>query len=42
MLHGMINEQGHLVGVRGDISEKRNIFHMFSYKSLAFGVKIRN
>ena len=37
MLHGTINEQGNYLGVREDISEKMNIFHMFSYKSPASG-----
>ena len=38
MLHSMINEQGNCLDVRDDISEKKyyfDIFHMFSYKSLA-------
>ena len=35
MLHGTINEKGNCLGVREAISEKTNIFHMFSYKSLA-------
>ena len=34
MLHGMIDEQGHCFDVRNDISEKLNIFYMFSCKSL--------
>ena len=34
MLHGIINEQGHLLDVRDDISEKMNIFRMFPYWSL--------
>ena len=29
MLHGIINEQGNCLDVRDDISEKKNIFHMF-------------
>ena len=40
MLHGIINEQGHCLDIRGDISEKINIFHMISYKSLVFGAYI--
>ena len=38
MLHGIINERGNCLDVRDDISEKNtifDIFHMFSYKSLA-------
>ena len=37
MLHGIINEQVHWLDVRDDISEKMDIFRMFSYKSLASG-----
>ena len=41
MLHGIINEQGNCLDVRADISEKRNnIFHMFTYKSLASRILI--
>ena len=29
MLPGMINEQGHSLDMRDDISEKMNIFRMF-------------
>ena len=35
MLHGIINEQGHSLAVRDDISGKMNIFRIFSYKSIA-------
>ena len=31
MLHGIMNEQGNVLEVRDDISEKNTIFHMFSY-----------
>ena len=37
MLHGIINEHGHYLDVRDDISVKMNIFCMFSYKFLASG-----
>ena len=38
MLHGIINEQGHLLDVRDDISvNKMNIFCLFSYTFLASG-----
>ena len=37
MLHGIINEQGNCLDVRGDISEKKTIFHTFSNKSLGYG-----
>ena len=40
MLHGIINEQGHWLDVRDAISEKKNIFRMFCYKSLASGALI--
>ena len=30
MLHAIINEQGHWLDVRNDISGKMNIFRMFS------------
>ena len=30
MSHGIINEQGHVLDVRDDISEEINVFHMFS------------
>ena len=41
MLHDIINEQGTSIDVRDDILEKKmNIFHMFSYKSLASGALI--
>ena len=39
MLHGIINEQGHILYVRYDISEKVILF-MFSYKCLASGAVI--
>ena len=38
MLHGIKNEQGNCLDVRDDISENDiifDIFHMFSYKSIA-------
>ena len=34
MLHGIINEQGNILDVRCDISEKKLYFHMCSYESL--------
>ena len=37
MLHGIIDEQGHYLDVRDDISVQMNIFCMFSYKNLASG-----
>ena len=40
MLHGIIYEQGNCLDVNDDISEKMNIFHMFSYKSLCSGALI--
>ena len=40
MLHGIINEQGHKLNVRFNISGKINIFCMLSYKSLASGAYI--
>ena len=40
MLHGMINEQGHCLDVREDISERKWIFYMFSSKSLVSGALI--
>ena len=40
MLHGTVNEQGYCLDERDDISEKMNLFQMFSYKSLASGAFI--
>ena len=40
MLHGTINEQEKCLGVKYYISEQMNIYHMFSYNSLAFGAFI--
>ena len=40
MLHGIINEQGHWLDVREDISGKHEYFGMFFYKSLASGAAI--
>ena len=40
MLHGMINEQGHCLDVRDDISEKNEYFYMFSSKLLVTGAFI--
>ena len=40
MLHGIINEQEYCRNVRDGISEKTNIFHMFSYNSIASGAII--
>ena len=37
MLHGIINEQEKCLDGTDDISEKIYIFHIVSYKSLAFG-----
>ena len=38
MLHCILNEQGHCLDVRDDISEKMIIFCIFSCKSLASGI----
>ena len=41
MLHGIINEQEYCRDVRDGISKKKtNIFHMFSYNSIASGAII--
>ena len=40
MLHGIINEQGNCLNVRDYISEKKNIFHMFSNKYVVSGALI--
>ena len=31
MLHGILNEQGHCLDVRGDISGKYDFLHVFLY-----------
>ena len=41
MLHGILNEQGHCLDVRDDISGKYEYyFRMFSFMSLATGALI--
>ena len=40
MLIGIISEQENCLGVRDDISEKKNYFHMFSYKPIPSGALI--
>ena len=40
MLHNIIYEQGNCLDVRDDISDKKLLFRMFSYQSLASGALI--
>ena len=42
MLHDIINEQEKFLDIRDGISEKNIIFRMFSYKSLASCLNLRN